>query len=179
MPKKLKFQASDSFTGQKLDHHMWCVSYEPAWQALRLDLSFKALVETQRSITLLQAYINTSSRPNFTKRIFRARNLINALPVGQANRIGIRHFDPTEVRQIVLYRNHIIDLYNQEALVNPILFWDWHDVRKALAAFVVSDVGTVITIYKKLYIRRGYRMRRAKKPELRYFLKLILEALDQ
>lgn len=172
-----KFVAVDSaYSFDKLPHTMWCVSYEPIWQSLRLALSFKSLDETRESIARLEAYMG-AAKEDKTQRLFRVRNLMCAVPIGQTNKIGIRHFGPEQTEQVAVYRDHISDSYKLMREVDPILLWDWHVVRLTTKIMVKRDIASPLAIFKNLTTERTYRQKYTKKPALTYFLTILKECL--
>jgi len=172
-----KFRVIDSHLNIQYNRHtVWSVSYEPTWQALRLSLSFKDHEKIRYSFIRLRAYLNTPI-DTYTERLFRIRNLVCALPVGQTSQMGISYFDNREIDQIVLYRDSISDLYLAVIQVEPLTFWDWHNVRLRLHSLWKTDPATSILIYRNLTGERSFRMNRAPKRELRHFILLLKESI--
>lgn len=170
---KSSFRVFDSSTGEVYpSHRIWAVAYEPIWQGVRLSCSFVDLDAIKSSCATLEAYMGGGvGTLDAQYRVFRAYNLMNALPIGQYNlKIPIPRIEPNEEAVITKFRDSLAD--RLMAIGKPI-DWDWHTSRSALQRIKQSDAKFLDDLHRTLRYKRAGRP--GAKPELRHFLNLLEE----
>jgi len=176
------FRVHDSFTGEEFPYHrIYSVTYEPIWQGIRrvTTRTFNSFEGFAASSARLDAYIFAADRNDPTERalrLYRVKNLLCAIPLGQASKEGI-HFFPKQLEQaITKYREVITEAYGK--LPRPTV-WDWHWSRQNLIKIWQGSAVDALQLQRVATSLKNDRARRPEpKPELRYYLKMIQEIAD-
>jgi hypothetical protein len=170
----MSFRAYDSFTGDEFpDHKVWCVSYLPSWQRVRMECKFSDMQLLRDALAKLTVYTTmTKDEDDLRYRLFRVHNLLNAIPIGQPSPMGIQRIPRNEASLIIEYRTVTTQRYRA---LGPVTTWDWHTSRLELISLWRDDAGEqfLIDMFNRLRWQRSRRM--TPKPALHYFLNMIEE----
>jgi hypothetical protein len=156
------------------EHRIFAVTYEPLWQMVRANCGFRNVDEAHSSLAKLEAYIGQAEgQEQSALRLYRAGNLLNALPIGQTAKSGI-HLISLTVEDLVLpYRS---DIAKRVVLIGRPSEWDWHTSRKQLRNLWKSEPKNLEAAYADL---RKRAVRRDPKLELRYYMSMMEEVADE
>lgn len=174
MTPKYDFLAIDSGRGVELPRHrIYAVAYEPAWQGLRQELSWTEVEDVRKALAVLNVYIKKPVDPvTEVFRVWRVRNLLAALPIGQVGRFYSYMIPPPTEKAIIKMRKEMNEILNGAWLK---LVWDWNYSRSRTRRLYVEDPGAFGNMVYDIKVRLS---RRAKKTELHYYMTIISEVID-
>lgn len=178
MTEAFTFIARDTDTDKLLlNHEMRAITYEPVWQRLRIGLSFRSFEDCRASIISVVAYVQSTPGGDAYERgcrLFRAMNLLNALPLGRVKQ-GMLKVIPKD-REILIrqYRKEFRAQLEENGYPDC---WDWAVVRRSCNNMASTEDGfnALSAIHRNLQQR--VKRKPGGKPELRYFMSILEEAL--
>jgi hypothetical protein len=160
------------------DHRVYAVTYEPVWQTIRMQCSFRGFDDVRIAIAHCEAYIGMSEDAYETQcRLWRVWNLFRAIPHGQSLKYsgGINVISREATTSAVTY-----ELAVKGRIKGPLSHWDWDVSRQAL---LQMKPEALVSIWDRLSKDRGnaYRARTltsTPKRELTHFLEMLEEVAD-
>jgi len=157
-----------------LNHRIFACSYEPYWQRIRMESSFRPFDECRATLARLEAYVLRTPRHlhhDIAIKRWRVLNLLRAVPLGTTSKYGLSKIPRAETSLILEYRRKIRDQLNEEGYPYE---WDWAITRANCKKLWHTDQGAVFLdkLYQSLLWKRRAK---GKKPEMHYFLDIIQE----
>ena len=171
------FHVYDSTTDEEFPKHaIAAVSYDPLWQLIRAQCNFATLDKARASVATLDAYVSqTSDAEEKRRRVWRASNLLRAVPLALPSALGIPHnrdvgrFLPTQTGRY----------YKLSQEVGLPTYWDWAITRRGALLMWQRLPGLFrrIVKYKQGLARRPCHQ--GPKLELHYYLAICQEIMDE
>ena len=158
-----------AISDQLLDNYDYTVvAYEPAWQGIRLSLSFKGYESVRRSIIICQTYIDKApTSGERVRRLVRVKLLVTAIPVYDWRQDG----ESADLIQATMMQcNDAIDE------VDRYIKWDWNDARTQ-AYYMYSNAHGMFQLMRRQLRNRRTRTR-GPKTALHYFLAILDEVIN-
>jgi len=176
-PKTALFHVHDSETGEEFpDQGIASVSYSPNWQLVRMRCSFKTLDAARTTVATLDVYINRSTGLQEKQyRIWRAANLLRAIPLYNLSPVGTRRTD-REVGHFL--PDQTLRFLQMTDEVGKPTEWDWAVTRQEALDIWLHHPLKLRANCQSLYTKRGVVNSTSPKLELRYYL-AICEAVMQ
>ena len=164
--------------GVVLNHaYRTCTLYDIHWQIFRSRLSFKDRDLVESALGQLHGYV--MSAKNLDERCLRLQRtlrLVNALKLGvTSRRTGISLYPYVVEDAVDDFRALLRPEYNEVKHLMETMRWDWHMQRMAIKEKAVTDRAGMFRVAKTQYARARVA---GPKVELRYFLMLLQEAID-
>lgn len=145
-------------------HRMYAVSYFTSWQIVRISLNFSEEAIRPTMARLRVYYKQASTTEEAQYRLFRIRNLLNAIPFGQTTLAGIRVFNDSRKEVILAEREYYTQ---QKSVIGYPVFWDWSWTREDLKTLTPESI---FAVYENIIYRLS---RREPKLELEYYITLL------
>ena len=149
-------------------HMLYAPMYEPIWQGIRLSLSFKTYDSIRRAIGLCKAYIMRADDANeYVLRLLRVRNVFIALPVYSP------HVTANQAELVQSYAQEVNELLEE---TDYKFVWDWDTARTQARHAYIHQRAMFDQMYRDL---RDRARKKGKKTELRYFLSILDEVINE